>query len=187
MMGKFRLLFGFIIFLLLGRIYAQNTSNNNNENIEFQLALNLYESAQYSDALQLFDKIINSSQPTPETTISILFKGKTFLKLKKYDDTEKVLKEFIQVYPGSKYVNESWIVLTKTELLQNNYFQAFEDLLSVIKTTDSKYYLNYAKKNAGKIALNYLKPGQLKIINDSTLNQKLKPILKQSFLLGKCI
>ncbi len=177
MMPKIKLLIIIILITFYTGSYAQEAENQNNGKMEFQLALNLYESGQYQDALQLLDKIINRENLTSRTTVATLFKAESLLQLKKYDEAKKILDDFIHEFPGSRYINEARVVLTKINLEQNNYLDAFRELLTIIVKSDSSNYIKEAKAGSEKIALNYLTLNQIKSISDTTRSQNLKAYL----------
>ena len=49
---------------------------------EFQIGLNLYDTQNYNDALQIFNQILANDELNSRTTVAYLFKGKTSSQIK---------------------------------------------------------------------------------------------------------
>ena len=82
------------ILFLLFFCSLSKAQNNDDVNQEFKLALNFYNTQNYNDALQLFDRIIND-ELNSRTTVAFLFKGKTLLKLNRQDEAISTLNSFL--------------------------------------------------------------------------------------------
>ena len=157
-------------------------AQNNVEEQQFRLALNFYDTHNYNDALQLFNRILDS-EFNSRTTVSYLFKGKTLLKLNRPDEAINTLDRFISIYPTSEYADEARMVITKHYKDEREYWNAFEVLCQIVSTSNSPDYVNEAKSVAGKIAVDYLNTDKIKNSYDSTASVKLKPFLL--LVLGK--
>lgn len=169
-----------LIFLLLFITLdarAQVNKDTTNADTEFKLALDLYNSSQYNEALTIFNRIINNYDYNSKTTISYIFAGKSYLGKNDYSDAEKVLTEFISLFPGSGYIDEARLTLSKCYIGESAYLPAFKELASIIESTSSPFYNSYSKSSGEKIALNYMKLGQVKKMYDSVSDSKLKPYL----------
>ncbi len=172
---SFILIFLFLFVSLDSR--AQDKKDTTNADTEFKLALDLYNSSQYDEALTIFNRIIEKYGYNPKTTISYIFAGKSYLDQKNYDSAEKTLNEFLTRFPESGYRDEAELALSKCYLEQNLYLTAFKNLASIIETTSSPFYNSYAKSSGEKIALDYMRLRQVKRMYDSVSDSKLKPYL----------
>jgi branched-chain amino acid transport system substrate-binding protein len=172
MMAKSKILT--ILFLLFFCSLSKAQSDDVNQ--EFRLALNFYNTRNYNDALQLFDRII-STELNSRTTVAFLFKGKTLLKLDRQDEAISTLNQFLNIYPNSDYSDEARMVITKSYIVEGKYQDAFEELNQIISVGKSADYINQAKLISKKIAVDYLAPGLIKNIYENTTSERLKPFL----------
>ncbi len=171
------------LILLHVTTFAQQNETEKSVNTEFNLALNLYDSDQYNDAVSIFNKIINDYELNSKTTASILFKGKSLLRLKKYGEAEAALKQLIGNYPASKYLDEARMTLAKCYYENKNYAGALNSLIEILRTTTSAYYNSYAKSTGEKIAVDFLSIPQLKTLYNSASGNNIKAYLL--FVIGK--
>lgn len=173
-----------ILFLPAAYISAQDSSTIQTE---FKRALKLYKASKYEPALKIFNELCDENNFNGRTTASIVFKGKILTEIKKYSEAEKVLQDFLNRHPSSKYRDEAELTLAKIYLEQQEYNKAVEEILSLLLTTESAFYAEYGKATAERIALNYIDPRYLEILNDSLSSseraEKVKPFLL--LLLGK--
>ncbi len=152
-------------FLFLSISFSQIISNENTD-LKFKQAVNLYDALQYQQALNTFNSIIEAPVNS-KTTISYLFKGKTLIKLSRYSEATDVLSKFIKQFPGSNYLNEARLSLIKSLNEEKKYFQAFDQCLKIISSSPDTFYYKYSKSVAERISLNYLSSFQLKQFEDS--------------------
>ncbi len=156
--------------------YAQ-TYSDGTINSQFRLAVNMYNSGDYDQALVIIDKIINDNDYNSKTTAAEFFKAKIFFEEEKFESAKKVLSGFVEKYPRSRYLDEIKILLVKYNLEVANYYNAFRESASLIDLTSSDQYKNDARILAQAIALNYLNENQLQRIHDSFTNNEIKSFI----------
>jgi len=173
-MGKTKILI-FLFLALTSTILAQliDTSKAGNE---FNNALKLYNSNKFHEAQQLFSDIITRYEFNSYTTIAYIFDAKSFIGLKVPDAALKILREFINRFQDSKYVNEAKLTLAQALFDQHDYLRAFNELCNLIDSTSSEEYIRLAKRDGEKIALNFLSADQIKQVYDSS-GIKSKPFI----------
>ena len=110
----------------------------------------MYDSSKYEAAWQIFDDIIKRDDFTSETTISYIFEGKSLVGLQKYEEGKSILNEFLEKYPASKYADEAKLTLAKIFVEQKDFYRAFNELISLIESSESPFYLSYSKDKCGK-------------------------------------
>lgn len=175
-MAKLKIAMVFLLLFFCSSIKAQNEEGKKSDK-EFKLALNFYDTKNYNDALQLFDRLIKNRGQNSKTTIAFLFKGKTLHQLKKYDEAIITLNQFLNIYPGSKYADEAMMVITKCYLEEGNSSDAFQELNLIIASGNSSAYIKQAKAIAEQIGVNYFTPAQLRNLYEKSGSEKLKPFL----------
>ena len=153
---------------------------------QFRLAVNMYNTGDYSQALAIFDKIINDNDYNSKTTAAEFFKAKIFFEEGKFESAKKVLSGFVEKYPRSRYLDEIKILLVKYNLEVANYYNAFRESASLIDLTSSDQYKNDGRSLAQAIALNYLNEDQLQRIHDSFTNNEIKKYMIKEYQCFHC-
>ncbi len=172
-----------ILFILIficsfySEINAQSYVDSAKSDAEFRLGLDLYNTGQYNEARQIFEKLCYKYSFNPKTTISFIFDAKSLYKLKNDSEAAAVLNEFISKYNDSKYKDEAELMLAEISIGKGNYFEAFKMLTHIIESSNSPFYYSYAQSGGEKIAMHFLDPGKIIDLYDSTSNTKLKPYL----------
>ncbi len=164
----------FILLVSVSALLPQNFSVDNNK--DFQIAVNFYNSKKLDDALNLFKKITARTQNNTKITASAFFVSKILVEQKKYSEAEKSANDFLKDYPQSKFADEVKNLLIKSYVDKSDFVNAFEACLNFIESSTSIVFKNETKLLAKKIALNNL--------NSSAVEQQLNlhPEL-ESFLL----
>jgi branched-chain amino acid transport system substrate-binding protein len=168
------------LFILLVIIFALNVFaqvDQNRINTEFDRAVKLYDAKEYNSALAGFEKIINSYLLNSKTTASYFFRIKILIEKKEYEGAWKLINEFIENYPSSKYVDEVRMLYIKINLDNYDYYEALRELAFLIEGTHSILYRLEAKDIGEKIALNYLNSQDIKKLSESFTGDKIKPYL----------
>ncbi len=154
-------------------ILAQNVSNISADEL-FDQALKKFQTKEYEQALNDFNKIITGYSYNSKTSISELFKAKIFLATSTDTDFKKNADAFLEKYPNSIYIDELRMMLVKYNLEIANYYNAFREVLLLIDKTSSAEYEKQAKKNGEGIAAKYLNEDQLQKFNSLFTNRKVK-------------
>jgi branched-chain amino acid transport system substrate-binding protein len=170
-----KIIFTILLFLTLINLPA-NTQTDKFDN-DFNKAVQLYNSKDFEQALNIFNKITNNINFNSKTTISLLFKGKCLLHLDSLKEAETVLLKFIELYPTSNYGDEARLTLSKVYYEEKNYNNSFKELMNLIITSNSIFYEKYAKATGEKIAENYLLSSDVRKIYDTLAEPKVKPYL----------
>ncbi len=173
-----------LISLALNSGYSQGVRADD-INKQFDVAVALYDSGNYEEALTIFKNIIIDFKYNPKTTASEFFKAKIYFELKQLSQFKFTADQFLEIYPNSIYVEEVRLLLAKYNLEVANYYNAFRETLFIIEGTNSTAYEQKAKKIGEGISAKYLNETQLEKLNASFNSSKVK-----SFVLlqiGKCL
>ncbi len=150
--------------------YSQQLSIDNN----FKLAVDLYQSGEYNDALPVFQKIALDMPYNPKTTIAYLFLGKTYLRMNDLQNAGKYLRDFLEKFPASEYSDEAHLALAKVFYEQQNYNEAFEELLHLVSAAKLPGYRTYAESLGQTLAINDLELSRLKTFSDISTDSTSK-------------
>ncbi|MBT8391034.1 MAG: ABC transporter substrate-binding protein [Ignavibacteriaceae bacterium] len=166
----------FTLFTFSISIIAQ-TYSDGTINSQFRLAVSMYSTGDFDQALVILDKIINENDYNSKTTASEFFKAKIFIEQKNFESAKKVLTGFLEKYPNSSYEDEIRILRVKYNLEDANYYIAFCEAASIIDLSSSIEYKNKAKSIAQDVAFSYLNENQLQRLYDSFTNNEVKAFI----------
>jgi branched-chain amino acid transport system substrate-binding protein len=179
-------IFIFLILLIFSSDSINSQTNVQEEiNNQFNKAVSLFDAGNYDDALQIFNKLIIDYKLNSKTTASEFFKVNIYFEQKQLNQFKYSAEQFLKAYPGSNYINEIRILLTKYYLDVANYYNALRELLYIIESTNSSEYEKKARKNGEGIAAKYLNETQLERLGSSFNSSKVKSYLLLQ--IGKCL
>ncbi|TDJ54522.1 MAG: tetratricopeptide repeat protein, partial [Ignavibacteria bacterium] len=144
---------------------------------EFSRAVELYNVMEFNSALSGFEKIINEYDLNSKTTAAYFFTIKIQIEKKEYKGAWKLITEFLENFPSSKYTDEIRILFVKLNLDNYEYYNALKEITFLIERTKSILYRLDAKDIGEKVANNYLNSLDLKKLSDSFTSDKVKPYL----------
>lgn len=165
-----------LIFFLFS-ISSLAQVNQKKIDTEFSRAVKLYDAREFISALSGFEKIINEYDLNSKTTAAYFFTIKILIEKKEYEGAWKLITEFLENYPSSKYTEEIRILFVKLNLDNYEYYDALKEIAFLIARTKSILYRLDAKDIGEKIARNYLSSSDLKKLSDSFTSDKVKPYL----------
>ena len=144
---------------------------------QFNLGVDLYNTNSYYQALSIFKKIIDDFELNSKTTASYFFSSKIYLEQERYDEAEKLITRFLELYPSSRYADEMRMMYVKLYLQQEDYYEALSELTFLIDRTKSENYISTGKNLGERIAYNYINSSELKELYNSFTGKIVKPFI----------
>lgn len=144
---------------------------------EFSRAVKLYDAREINSALSGFEKIINAYDLNSKTTAAYFFTIKILIDKNEYEGAWKLITEFLENYPSSKYTDEIRILFVKLNLDNYEYYNALKEISFLIERTKSILYRLDDKDIGEKIASDNLNSSDLKRLTGSFTSDKVKPYL----------
>jgi len=166
----------FLIFILFS-ISSVAQIDQEKIDVEFSRAVNLYDAREFISALSGFEKIINEYDLNSKTTAAYFFTIKILIEKNEYEGAWKLITEFLENYPSSKYTDEIRTLFVKLNLDNYDYYNALKEIAFLIERTKSILYRLDAKDTGEKIAKNHLNSSELNKMNDLFTSDKVKPYL----------
>lgn len=169
-----------IIFLFLFTVpfYAQDGGASVDRiNSEFSLAVNLFETKSYDDALQMFNWIVNENSYNSKTTASYIFISKIFLNQNKQRLAENSLKDFLSKFPQSKFIEEAKTMLADINLKQKEEEKSVALLIEVIDSTKDNKRAASLKEIVMNIFLNHQNKQSIEKFIESNQSKKIRAFL----------
>lgn len=167
----------FILLFAVSLSAQENPPSKTDVFAEFQIAVTLYDSTLFTEALDIFSRIVNEYEFSSLTTAAYIFMGKIFNNLNKNRLAELHLKEYPKLFPGSKYIDEARIVLAESLLKQGKYKESINELIEIINSSKSPEYTGKAKDFIEKIVFSYSDINTLRQIIAENQFIKIKPSL----------
>jgi branched-chain amino acid transport system substrate-binding protein len=127
----------------------------------FQESLDNYNSENYEQALEGFNRVIIDFEYNSRTTISEFFMANILLNLKRLEEFKVSADGFMEKYPESRYAHEIRLLIVKYYLEIANYYNSFREILFIIDKTNSPKYKTKAERIGRGIAAKYLNDTQL--------------------------
>ncbi len=146
-------------------------------NARFNNSLALFDSGKYEESLDSLSKFLTDYKYNSKTTAAEFFKAKIHLELKQLNQFKFTADQFLELYPGSNYVDEIRLLMTKYYLEIANYYNAFKEILFIIEKTSSYLYEQKAKKIGEGIAAKYINETQLEKLYTSFTSLRVKPYI----------
>lgn len=174
MYNKQRIFLLVIILISASFLYAQTDSEIDKQ---FDRAVNLYQSGDYTKALLIFKKIAIQLPYNQKTTAAYIFIGKTYMQTNDFPSARRYLQDFLDNYPDSKYKDEAYLIFAKINYMGEDYKNAFEYLLKVAADSSQPGNQKYSVSLGEKLAVNYIGKSDLIKYNDTTSNSSLKAYL----------
>lgn len=161
-----------LVFFVSGILLPQNKNFGD----DFDKAVTRYQANDYDEALTLFNQVLNNPIYKDVFQSSTIFKAKILIEKKKYFESEKILREFLKTSANDKLNDEAYLALAKNLYEQSFYYPAFTELVKLISTTKSDFYLEKGKAYCESIAVYHLDAVQIKAFADTAV-QSIKPFL----------
>jgi branched-chain amino acid transport system substrate-binding protein len=140
-----------ILLFALVTTYPQN-SRSDNISINFQIGINLFQSYQLDEALQVFTRIAGEDF-NQRTTAALLFEGKINLLKSSEQEALSAFNKLFLDYPLSIYIDEAHMSLTQYYLDKSMYGKSLNELCMLISNTRSPQYDSLARSLGEKITL----------------------------------
>ncbi len=124
------------VLLLCASITVSQTSwqfRSDAEN-KFSAALKEYSSGQFAEAVATFDQI-TKLPPNQRTTAAFIMLGKSYYNAKRYRESVKVLKHFLDIFPESYYLGDAYHALGLNYMMQRRYDDALFQFLTVLEVS----------------------------------------------------
>jgi len=167
-----RLLLFLLIFSVLICIppflFPENVSI---EDAQFQLARDLFQKEQYSEAIVEFNRLLQEIGSKKYADASHYYLGSSYIRMNNYEDAGKKFMLIIDNYRGSKYHSLSFYMLARLQFLQNNFDDA-------IKLFDS-YMQNYPSLEYADNSLYWKAEALLRLGRRNDAKQVLRELLKR--------
>ena len=119
--------FSFSIISLIIVFFSINSLAQVNQkriDAEFSRAVYLYEAREFNSALSGFEKIINEYELNLKTTAAYFFTIKILIEKSEYESAWKLIPEFLENYPSSKYNDEIRMLFVKLNLDNYEHYNA---------------------------------------------------------------
>jgi ABC-type branched-subunit amino acid transport system substrate-binding protein len=133
---SFKIIFLCLITAIINPNYSQNQFKYSSEaERQFDIAIKMFDKANYQEALSIFDKLIQNYPTHQRTTASFIMAGKAYFELKEYHKSVDVLQKIINSYPESDYLADAHYTLGLDYMMLREHENAAIELLRTMELT----------------------------------------------------
>jgi branched-chain amino acid transport system substrate-binding protein len=165
-----------LLLLFIPKIYSQQI-NQKEIDAQFQSGILLYDSGEYEQAYDVFDRIDNQPEYNSKTSASEFFKIKILLQLEKSSEAIQLSDSFLLKYLQSKYTDEVRMLLIQADINEEEYKDALIESVNLLLITKDENYKEEAKKTAELISYSYLTSSELQSIETESTEDAAKSFL----------
>jgi ABC-type branched-subunit amino acid transport system substrate-binding protein len=144
---------------------------------EFVSAMKLFQADRFDTASVLFYHIIKSYYRTHRTTGAFIMGGKAFYELKNYRESVRLLKNMIDLYPQSAYIDDAHYTLGLDYFRMGRYEDAAAECFVVIQKSQEKQLIARAEKLVEMLTASYLNLPELQRLQSDAKNGEMKSLV----------
>jgi ABC-type branched-subunit amino acid transport system substrate-binding protein len=143
---------------------------------DFVNAMKLYEAGRFDTASALFYHIIKSYYRTHRTTGAFIMGAKAFYELKDYRESVRLLKNLMDLYPQSAYVDDAHYTLALDYFRMGRYEDASSECVTVQQTAHDKLLIERSVKLVEMMASTYLTLPELQRLQSDAKSDEMKSL-----------
>ena len=144
---------------------------------EFVNAMKLFEAGQFDTASVLFSHIIKNYPRSHRTTGAFIMGAKAFYELKDYRESIRYLKNMIDLYPQSTYLDDAHYTLALDYFRTGRYEDAASECIAVLQTSHEKQLTARPEKLAELLTSTYLTLPELQRLQAEAKNDEMKSLV----------
>ena len=176
---SFSSLIVFLTVLLTGALSAQEDSLTFRPDVErlFVSAMKHYGDAQFDSAAVLFVRCMKEFPYNHRTTGASIMAGKAYYRLGNYRESVRLLKNFLDLYPVSRYLPDAHYTLGLDYFRMLRYEDAATEFSLAYETTADAVTRDRSLRLLDELALTYLSVAELQLLIGSSASDPVKVLL----------
>jgi ABC-type branched-subunit amino acid transport system substrate-binding protein len=144
---------------------------------EFIDAMKLFQAGHFDASSDLFSRMIKNYPRSHRTTGAFIMGAKTFYELKDYRESIRFLKNMIDLYPKSTYIDDAHYTLALGYFRTGRYEDAASECIAVIQTSPEKQLLTRSEKLVEMLTSSYLTLPELQRLQSDAKNDEMKSLI----------
>ena len=178
------ILFSFVSFLLVFPS-AANSQLQRQDSLSFRpdvervfvIGMKHFQGARFDSAAATFMRCLTEFPYNHRTTGAYLMGGKAYYRLGNYRESVRVLKNFLDLHPGSSYLADAHYTLALDFFRMLRYDDAAEELMIAHRLSGDRLIQARSEKMLDNLAANYLTVAEMQLLMGSDLPETLKVLL----------
>ncbi|MBI4419028.1 MAG: tetratricopeptide repeat protein, partial [Ignavibacteriales bacterium] len=177
---------GILLWILLSMMVTQAEAQNQSadslvfrSDVErlFVQAMRHFQGARFDSAAALFMRCIKEFPIHHRTTGAYIMAGKAYYRLGNFRESVRILKNFIDLYPGSSYIPDAHYTLGLDFYRMLRYDDAAEELVTAHRLSGDALLRSRSEKLLDGLASQYLTVADLQLLLGSTPTQPVDVLL----------
>ncbi len=144
---------------------------------EFVDAMKLFQAGQFDTASVLFTQLIKDYPIGHRTTGAFIMGAKAFYELKNYRESIRLLKNLIDRYPQSTYIDDAHYTLAINYFRSGRYEDAASECIIVLQTSHEKKLTERSEKLVEALASSYLTLSELQQLQPDAKSDEMKSLV----------
>ena len=144
---------------------------------EFTVAMKLFQTRRFDTASVVFSHIINNYPRSHRTTGAFIMGAKTYYELMDYRESIRLLKNLIDLYPQSTYIDDAYYTLTLDYFRTGRYEDAAVECFLVLQTSREKQLTTRSEKLVDMLASTYLTLPELQRLQTEATSDEMKSLV----------
>jgi ABC-type branched-subunit amino acid transport system substrate-binding protein len=140
-------------------------------------AMKLFQAGDFDSASVLFSRIIKTYPRSHRTTGAFIMGAKAFYELKNYRESIRFLKNMIDLYPQSTYLEDAHYTLALDYFRTGRYEDATSECIEVVQTSHEKQLTTRAEKLVEMLTSSYLTLPELQRIQSDAKSDEMKSLV----------
>ena len=169
----------FLIILLTGALSAQEDSLVFRPDVErvFVVAMKSFGDAQFDSAAAMFVRCVKEYPYNHRTTGAHIMAGKSYYRLGNYRESVRLLKNFLDLYPASRYLPDAHYTLGLDYFRMLRYEDAASEFSVAYETAGDAVTRDRSIQLLNELAVNYMSVAELQLLLGSTTSDAVKAVL----------
>ena len=143
---------------------------------EFIEAMKLFQAHRFDTASVMFSHIINTYPRSHRTTGAFIMGAKTYYELKDYRESIRLLKNLIDLYPQSTYLDDAYYTLALNYFRTGRYEDGASECLLVRQSSHDKQLVARSDKLIDMLASTYLTLPELRRLLTDAVSDEMKSL-----------
>jgi ABC-type branched-subunit amino acid transport system substrate-binding protein len=144
---------------------------------EFIEGMKLFQAGKYDTASAVFVRTIKEYPRSHRTTSAFIMGGKTYYESKNYRESIRLLKDLIDLYPQSSYVDDAHYSLGLDYYRLERYEDAAQEFIVVIQMSQDQRLVIHAQKMLEMITSSNMTLPELRFLRMDTKSEEIAALL----------
>jgi len=141
---------------------------------EFVEAMRFYKAEKYDSASFVFIHNLKEYPRSHRTTGSFIMGAKAYYELRNYRESIRLLKDLIDLYPQSNYIDDAHYTLGLNYYRLARYEDATTELLTVFESAQDKRLINRSEKLIEVLLSEYLSLNELQQLQGDVKSEQMR-------------